>query len=150
MAHADTGGAAQLFGTLRARLSRLNARRRRPALPSDNDRARMCSVQDAAKFYQQAVLKNQVRPASCVTCAFSTYPPRQGRSLTRPHHVLCPPQAQEDAALEDVMSRQIICVTETIPLEQLANTFKKVRGVQGRAAAPPRLQQPACCALPAS
>jgi CBS-domain-containing membrane protein len=38
-------------------------------------------------------------------------------------------QAQEGASLEDVMSRQIICVTENIPLEQLSNTFKKVSGV---------------------
>jgi hypothetical protein len=39
------------------------------------------------------------------------------------------PQAQEGASLEDVMSRQIICVTENIALEQLTNTFKKVSGV---------------------
>eukprot|EP00878_Enallax_costatus_P008328 GHUV01008706.1.p1 GENE.GHUV01008706.1~~GHUV01008706.1.p1 ORF type:complete len:196 (+),score=41.42 GHUV01008706.1:179-766(+) len=38
-------------------------------------------------------------------------------------------QAQEGAKLEDVMSRQIICVTENIALDQLTNTFKKVSGV---------------------
>ncbi|WIA32713.1 hypothetical protein OEZ86_005899 [Tetradesmus obliquus] len=38
-------------------------------------------------------------------------------------------QAQEGSRLEEVMSRQIICVTEGIALEQLSNTFKKVSGV---------------------
>ncbi|KAF6253089.1 hypothetical protein COO60DRAFT_1549247 [Scenedesmus sp. NREL 46B-D3] len=38
-------------------------------------------------------------------------------------------QAQEGARLEEVMSRQIICVTQNIPLAQLTNTFKKVSGV---------------------
>lgn len=42
---------------------------------------------------------------------------------------VCSQQGQEGSKLEDVMNRQIICVTENIALQQLTNTFKKVSGV---------------------
>lgn len=38
-------------------------------------------------------------------------------------------KSQEGARLDDVMSRQIICVTQNIGLDALSNTFKKVSGV---------------------
>lgn len=66
-------------------------------------------------------------PVTCfiVLCTPLT-PPLFSPALSLPP---CHCQAQEGSRLEEVMSRQIICVTEGIELEQLSNTFKKVSGV---------------------